>query len=254
MIEEPYRWLEAIANRREYIEDQLDGAAPVVMVNGEPGIILATKKAGTPKIYEIYDHLAMGCLGHPADMEKIRQSAIEVAHLEGFTRSRQDVSARRIVAYSLAVALKNAFEQIFSAPFLFRCLFVELGEKIEKDEGWTVDYDGSYATTFGREISKGLVISGKKEVMEGFLKERQGLSFQEFKTVETMAGYAIKLILWASESLDSKITLEEVIKKPAEEVLSWAADSDFEVVFMDRALYEQQSFRPLDRGMWGLNK
>ncbi|QSR88818.1 Ntn hydrolase family protein [Methylacidiphilum caldifontis] len=250
MIEEPYRWLEAISNRREYIEDQLGGAAPVVLVNGEPGIVIATKKAGTPKIYEIYDHLAMGCLGHPADMEKIRQSAIEVAHLEGFTRSRQDVSARRIVAYSLAVALKNAFEQIFSAPFLFRCLFIELGERIEKDEGWTVDYDGSYITTSGRELSRGLLISGKKEVMEKFIKEREALKLQEFKTLKEMVEYAIKLILWASELLTSHESLDAVINRSFKEILSGSAQSDFEVVFLDRTLYEQQSFTALGPEMW----
>ena len=28
MIEEPYRWVEAVANRREYIEHQLAGGSP----------------------------------------------------------------------------------------------------------------------------------------------------------------------------------------------------------------------------------
>ena len=29
MTEEPYRWLEAIGNRREYISEQLKGGTPV---------------------------------------------------------------------------------------------------------------------------------------------------------------------------------------------------------------------------------
>ena len=29
MIEEPYRWVEAIANRREYIETQLAAGSPI---------------------------------------------------------------------------------------------------------------------------------------------------------------------------------------------------------------------------------
>ena len=30
MLEEPYRWVEAINNRREYLEDQLSAGSPVV--------------------------------------------------------------------------------------------------------------------------------------------------------------------------------------------------------------------------------
>ena len=30
MLEEPYRWVEAINNRREYVEDQLASGSPVV--------------------------------------------------------------------------------------------------------------------------------------------------------------------------------------------------------------------------------
>ena len=32
MIEEPYRWVEAIANRREYIEHQLAGGSPIAEI------------------------------------------------------------------------------------------------------------------------------------------------------------------------------------------------------------------------------
>jgi len=33
MIEEPYRWVEAIANRREYIETQLASGSPIVALS-----------------------------------------------------------------------------------------------------------------------------------------------------------------------------------------------------------------------------
>ena len=36
MTEEPYRWLEAITNRREYIEDQLAPGLPVVALSADP--------------------------------------------------------------------------------------------------------------------------------------------------------------------------------------------------------------------------
>ncbi|CAF0704430.1 proteasome subunit alpha [Candidatus Methylacidithermus pantelleriae] len=173
MIEEPYRWLEAIANRREYIEDQLRPASPVVAICGEPGILLLTKRATTPKLFEVYDQLALGCLGHPADMERVRQAAIETAHWEGFTRSREDVTARRIVSFSLAPALKNSFEQIFSAPLLFRGILVELTERPGADTAWTMDYDGSFVCWQGENFFSGVLIAGRKEVVERWETEKE---------------------------------------------------------------------------------
>ena len=40
MTEEPYRWLEAMANRREYVRDQLKGGSPVFAVSLPDGILL----------------------------------------------------------------------------------------------------------------------------------------------------------------------------------------------------------------------
>ena len=40
MTEEPYRWLEAIGNRREYIRDQLKGGTPVFACSRPEGILL----------------------------------------------------------------------------------------------------------------------------------------------------------------------------------------------------------------------
>ena len=36
MHEEPFRWVEAIANRREYIEDQLAPGSPIVAMALQP--------------------------------------------------------------------------------------------------------------------------------------------------------------------------------------------------------------------------
>ena len=87
MTEEPYRWLEAIGNRREYIRDQLKGGTPVFAVSRPEGILLLGVGHGQSKVFEIYDRHALVALGHPVDIEKLRQAAIEAAHLEGFNRS-----------------------------------------------------------------------------------------------------------------------------------------------------------------------
>jgi proteasome alpha subunit len=145
MIEEPYRWVEAIANRREYIEDQLRLGSPVVMLNYADGLLLLTVSRETRKIFEIYDRVAFSALGHPADIERMRLVAIDLAHIEGFNRAVADVSLRRLIHFGMSPALKTAFEQVFSAPYIVKMLLAELGEEPEQDYIVKLDYDGSFA-------------------------------------------------------------------------------------------------------------
>ena len=68
MYEEPYRWIEAVANRRTYLDDQFSQGNPLIGLSFEEGILLLTSHRGTPQIYEIYDRIALGGMGHPADL------------------------------------------------------------------------------------------------------------------------------------------------------------------------------------------
>jgi proteasome alpha subunit len=144
MTEEPYRWLEAIGNRREYIRDQLKGGTPVFAVSRPEGILLLAVGAGQSKVFEIYDRHGLAALGHPVDIEKLRQAAIEAAHLEGFNRSARDVTLRRLISFSLSSTLKNAFEQVFAPPFIVESIFVELGPSPERDVLVRVHFDGDH--------------------------------------------------------------------------------------------------------------
>src|SRR5437660_11087657 len=133
MTEEPYRWLEAIGNRREYIRDQIKGGTPVFGVSRPEGILLLGVGHGQSKVFEIYDRHAFAALGHPVDIEKIRQAAIEAAHVEGFTRSSKDVTLRRLISFALSTTLKNSFEQIFSPPLMIESIFSELAASQDED-------------------------------------------------------------------------------------------------------------------------
>lgn len=144
MTEEPYRWLEAISNRREYIRDQLKGGTPVFAVSRPEGIFLFGIGQGMSKVFEIYDRHAFTALGHPVDIEKVRQSAIEAAHLEGFNRSTRDVTLRRLIGFALSPSLKNSFEQIFSPPIMVEAIFAEVGETQPEDILCRVHYDGNH--------------------------------------------------------------------------------------------------------------
>jgi len=149
MTEEPYRWLEAVANRREYVREQLKGGTPVLAASLADGILLLGVGGGQSKVFELFDRLALAGLGHPADIEKIRQAAIDAAHVEAFTRAPEDVSLRRLVGFGLGPQLKTNFEQIYSAPLLVESLLAELGTEPTRDLFFRLHFDGSYQTQFG---------------------------------------------------------------------------------------------------------
>src|SRR5688572_33022489 len=144
MTEEPYRWLEAIGNRREYVREQLKGAAPAFAVKMADGILLLGVGSGQSKVFELFDRHALAALGHPADIEKIRQAAIDAAHMEAFTRAPEDVSLRRLVSFGLSPQLKTNFEQIYSAPFLVEMLLAELHNNPENDLLVRLHFDGGF--------------------------------------------------------------------------------------------------------------
>lgn len=147
MYEEPFRWIEAVGNRRQYLDDQFKQGSPIIALSYSDGILLFTFGRGTPKLYEIYDRIALGGMGHPADLEKLRFSLLDLAHVEGFNRSPSDVSATRLMKYGLAPMIKQAFEEIFKAPLITKILLAELGVSWEQDRFLTIDYDGTFDET-----------------------------------------------------------------------------------------------------------
>jgi proteasome alpha subunit len=182
MIEEPYRWVEAIANRREYIETQLASGSPIVALSYRDGILFLTLGRSRQKIFEIYDRIAMGAIGHPGDIERLRMAVIELASTEGFTRSAADVSLRRLAHYSLSPMMKSAFEQVYGPPFLARLVFAEVGSTPEDDLFLRVEYDGAIATNGAGPAAirhNFAALSANKAsagLMESFLEKEYGAS------------------------------------------------------------------------------
>ncbi|MEK7351688.1 MAG: proteasome subunit alpha [Nitrospirota bacterium] len=171
MYEEPYRWVEAVGNRRQYLDEQFKQGSPVVALTYDGGILLTTVSKGTPKLYEIYDRLALGGMGHPTDLEKLRFSLLEMAHVEGFNRSPSDVTGSRLVKYGIAPVIKQAFEEVYKAPFIVRILVAELGQKPEKDALLTINYDGTFEEITGHAVlAASTAIQAK---MLAYLKEQQ---------------------------------------------------------------------------------
>lgn len=234
MTEEPFRWVEAIQSRREYIEHQLSGGSPIVAAGCRDGVLLLTLSQERQKLFEIYDRIAMGGIGHPGDIERLRMLAIEVTSAEGFNRSALDVSLRRLVSYSLSPTLKAAFEQLYGAPYLARLLFAEMGRTGEGDLFIRVEYDGAFHTN-GRpgHLLPYAVLSGNARAgaaMERYLAEHDpgGLSPDEL--------YDLALDTWvvghltAQSSSDASPTRRE-IDAGREQCL---ASANVEAAFLDR--------------------
>lgn len=185
MYEEPYRWVEAVGNRRQYLDEQFKQGSPVVALAYETGIVLLTVSKGTPKLYEIYDRLALGGMGHPADLEKLRFSLLEMAHVEGFNRSPSDVTGSRMVKYGIAPVVKQAFEEVFKAPFIVKILLAELGQKAGKDSFLTINYDGTF-----EERTQYAVLAANRSVEQTMVSYLQGQSLNE-STIDKAVGVAL---------------------------------------------------------------
>jgi proteasome alpha subunit len=166
MLDELHRWTDAISDRREYIESQLIEGSPVVALAYEDGILLLTVSKDQKKIYEIYDRIAFSAIGHPADVEKIRNIFIDYAHLEGFNRSVADVTLQRLVKFGISPIIKQAFDEIFRSPFTIKILMAELVYHGNGYALYSINYDGTFKSS-----TKFEVITGS-EVTEKEMRER----------------------------------------------------------------------------------
>src|SRR6266436_4561227 len=243
MIEEPYRWVEAIANRREYIEAQLSPGSPIAALGYRDAILFFTLSQTRQKIFEIYDRIAMGAIGHPGDIERLRMAAIELASTEGFSRSATDVSLRRLVHYSLSPVMKTAFEQVYGPPYLARMLFAEVRERPEDDLFLRVEYDGEIATngaTYARAQQDFAVLSGtrqSRELMEAFLKTQHApdASFEATFNSALDAWSVGHMLLQASET--KELPARDAIAQHRQEQLAIAA--------IEAAVLQRDSNRPI---------
>ncbi|GIX06043.1 MAG: hypothetical protein KatS3mg115_0446 [Candidatus Poribacteria bacterium] len=146
MFDEPHRWLQAIENRAQYIERRLRNASPAVGLSYERGALLfAFCPPGQRKIYEIYDRVALAALGHPADIERLRMLAINLAHTEGFVRSKDDVTLQRLLNFGIAPEVKANFDEVFRSPLIVKVLMVELTPTTEEPQFFTLNYDGNFS-------------------------------------------------------------------------------------------------------------
>jgi proteasome alpha subunit len=174
MFEEPYRWMEAVSTRHSYVQEKLKMGQPVLSVPFNEGVLIMGFAPQPGKIFEVYDRIALGGVGHPADVERLRMTLLDMAHLEGFNRSAQDVTLARLLQFGIAPALKQNFEEIQRAPYIIRLLLAEL-DGDGHPHFFRVNYDGHWET-----FKSGTVISGSEKVMDEVQKKIQDTPFATF--------------------------------------------------------------------------
>jgi len=216
MFDEPFRWTEAISARHGYVQEKLKKAYPVLAVPFDEGAFLMALGPQSGKIYEIYDRIAMGAMGHPADIEKMRMTLLDMSHLEGFNRSVQDVSLSRLLQFSLAPALKQNFEEVMRAPYLVKMGLVEVDRK-GKLNFFRINYDGHWET-----FNRGMVISGDSKLTNLVEKRLNQIEFSNLSLDETLIE-ACKL--W-KEGMDGVENVEKEVPKTLKKALgSWILET-----------------------------
>lgn len=160
MFDEPFRWLEAISTRHNYVQEKLKKGQPVIAVPYNEGALMMGFAPQPGKVFEVYDRIALGSLGHPADVERLRMTLLDLAHLEGFNRSDKDVTIARLLQFGIAPAMKQNFEEVQRAPYLVQLLFMEI-DFDNQPHFYRLNYDGHWEA-----FKKGAVIAGNSKRIE----------------------------------------------------------------------------------------
>ena len=171
MFDEPFRWMEAISTRHSYVQEKLKKGQPVLAVPYDEGALVMGFTAQPGKIFEVYDRIALGSLGHPADVERLRMILLDMAHLEGFNRSDKDVTLARLLQFGIAPAMKQNFEEVMRAPYLVKLLFAEI-DFDNRPLFFRLNYDGHWEM-----FRKGVVISGNDKESEWIQKQIEQTDF-----------------------------------------------------------------------------
>ena len=206
MFEEPFRWMEAISTRHSYVREKLVKGQPVISVPYDEGAIILGFSPQPGKIFEIYDRIALGGLGHPADVERLRMTLLDMAHAEGFNRSAKDVTIGRLLQFGVAPALKQNFEEVQRAPYLIKMVLTEINHEGDA-EFFRINYDG-----YWEKFKRGTVIAGDSKVSEYIQKEIENTGFMSFGRDK-----ALKLALRLWEEGQKKVKSEDNARSSGED-------------------------------------
>lgn len=206
----PYDWQEGIGNRAQFVEGRLAQGTPVLAKSLPEGILVFTYRRQGRKIYEIYDRLLFGALGQQSDVEALRVAALEFASREGYSRSEEDVTIKR-VATAMSAPIKKAFSDFSSAPVIARGIFGEVGSTMDEDLFYSIDYDGDYMM-----YRSAAVIAGTTEIAN---VTREKLLAEKFEGDLEVAIEKMKRLYLEAVDPDAEHSVEDTLKDLSPEAL-----------------------------------
>ena len=233
----PYDFQENLQQRAQYIRNRLRAGSPVIGISYDNGVLLLALKRRGRKVYEIYDRLMFSAIGNQADVENLRLAAIDFSHQEGFVRSPDDVTIQRVVGFALSPALKKAFGDPLTTPFVARALFAELHDTPERDLFYTLNYDGEFLP-----YERYAVIGGTTTAEEQAMRYLEA-SLSGVPTFETSV--ALALTAWgiayeAAQQEDTDTVSEEAGRSRLREMLG---EAQVELGILERQTLRENRFR-----------
>lgn len=177
----PYDWQENVGHRARFVESRLEGGVPVAAASIPEGILVATFRYQSSKVYEIYDRLIYSAIGTQSDIETVRVAAVEFCHTEGYRRSEDDVTIQRLATH-LSQPIKQAFGDMRTSPMVVRAMFGEIGDEIAHDKFFAIDYDGDYSV-----YKEFFFLAGSREAGETMGKAVEGFDFSTATRDDAMA-------------------------------------------------------------------
>ena len=235
----PYDFQENLQQRAQYIRNRLRAGSPVIGISYDNGVMLLALKRRGRKVYEIYDRLMFSAIGNQADVENLRLAAIDFAHQEGFVRSPDDVTIQRVVGFALSPALKKAFGDPLTTPLVARALFAELHDAPERDQFYTLNYDGEFLP-----YERFAVIGGTPTAEE---QATRYLEAQLTRLPTLESALPIALIAWgvayeAAQQEDIDAVSEDTARRRLREMLG---EAQVEVGVLERQTLRENRFRLL---------
>lgn len=237
----PYDFQENLQQRAQYIRNRVRAGSPVIGISYDNGVLLLALKRRGRKVYEVYDRLMFSAIGNQADVENLRLAAIDFAHQEGFVRSPDDVTIQRVVGFALSPALKKAFGDPLTTPFVARALFAELHDAPERDQFYTLNYDGEFLP-FERFAAIGGTQTAEEQAMR-FLEAH----LARLPTLES--ALPIALTAWgiayeAAQQEDIDTIAEDAARNRLREMLG---EAQVEVGILERQTLRENRFRLLSQ-------
>ena len=246
MRDMPYRWIEAIQDRRDYIEDQLRLGSPVVGLPYAQGSLLLTVTKGARKIFEVHDRIALSAIGHPADIERLRMLVTDTASVQAFQSATEDVNLHRLTHYVLAHTFKQAFEAIVGEAYIIKMLLVEIGNGDATTQFTHINYDGNVNVHH-----ESAVIGGTMEIENAMQDYLAGTETNTDRDLSAALQLALKT--WAvgkvlSQRFEESENNTEVTDEQIDEIIKTELeDGKIEVGILDNTLPADTKFRILSQ-------